>query len=144
MYVASDSYSDLPVLPLLGRASRHDMLSFLHFFFTMKAYLPEFHIEKFLLDSAHDAYAVYEYCRRETITPFIGPPVIPGISLIRTVSPLMMMVSQSVNWAYVCTRMDMRPPSTVRNTAAQNRKKRLLLWASLPAGEIQQNRTSLY
>ena len=32
MYVASDSYSDLPVFPLLERASRHDMLSFLHSF----------------------------------------------------------------------------------------------------------------
>ena len=37
----------------------------------MKAYLPEFRIEKLLLDSAHDAYAVYEYCCREKITPFI-------------------------------------------------------------------------
>lgn len=46
MYVASDSFSDLPVFPLLERASRHDMLSFLHSFFTMKAYLPEFQIEK--------------------------------------------------------------------------------------------------
>ena len=71
MYVASDSYSDLPVFPLLERASRHDMLSFLHSFFTMKAYLPEFRIEKLLLDSAHDAYAVYEYCRKENIAPFI-------------------------------------------------------------------------
>lgn len=71
MYVASDSHSDLPVFPLLERASRHDMLSFLHSFFTMKAYLPEFHMEKLLLDSAHDAYAVYEYCRRENISPFI-------------------------------------------------------------------------
>ena len=71
MYVASDSHSDLPVFPLLERASRHDMLSFLHSFFSMKAYLPEFRIEKLLLDSAHDAYAVYEYCRRENITPFI-------------------------------------------------------------------------
>lgn len=65
MYVASDSHSDLPIFPLLERASRHDMLSFLHSFFTMKAYLPEFRIEKLLLDSAHDAYAVYEYCCRE-------------------------------------------------------------------------------
>ncbi len=72
MYVASDSFSGLPVFPLLERASRHDMLSFLHSFFTMKAYLPEFQIEKLLLDSAHDAYAVYDYCRREHITPFIG------------------------------------------------------------------------
>lgn len=42
MYVASDSYNDLPVFPLLKRASRHDMLSFLHSLFTMKAYLPGF------------------------------------------------------------------------------------------------------
>ena len=71
MYVASDPFSDLPVFPLLERASRHDMLSFLHSFFTMEAYLPEFRMEKLLLDSAHDAYPVYEYCRRENITPFI-------------------------------------------------------------------------
>lgn len=71
MYVASDSHSDLPVFPLLERASRHDMLSFLHSFFTMKSYLPEFRIEKLLLDSAQDAYPVYEYCKREGITPFI-------------------------------------------------------------------------
>ena len=71
MYVASDSHRDLPVFPLLERASRHDMLSFLHSFFTMKAYLPEFRIEKLLLDSAQDAYAVYDYCKREHITPFI-------------------------------------------------------------------------
>ena len=71
MYVASDSHSDLPVFPILERASRHDMLSFLHSFFTMKAYLPQLRIEKLLLDSAHDAYAVYEYCRRKNISPFI-------------------------------------------------------------------------
>ncbi len=71
MYVASDSHSDLPVFPLLERASRHDMLSFLHSFFTMKSYIPEFKIEKLLLDSAQDAYPVYEYCKRKGITPFI-------------------------------------------------------------------------
>lgn len=71
MYVASASHSDLPVFPLLERASRHDMLSFLHSFFTMKAYLPEYRIEKLLLDSAQDAYPVYEYCKKQGITPFI-------------------------------------------------------------------------
>ena len=71
MYVASDSHSDLPVFPLLERASRHDMLSFLHSFFTMKAYLPQYRIEKLLLDSAQDAYPVYEYCKKQGITPFI-------------------------------------------------------------------------
>ena len=33
----------------------------------MKAYLPEFRIEKLLLDAAHDASPVYEYCRRVDI-----------------------------------------------------------------------------
>ncbi len=37
----------------------------------MKSYLPEFHIEKLLLDSAHDAYPLYEYCKTNGITPFI-------------------------------------------------------------------------
>lgn len=71
MFVASDSKSDLPVFPLLERASRHDMLSFLHSFFSMKAYLPELNIQKLLLDSAMDAYPLYHYCRKEGITPFI-------------------------------------------------------------------------
>jgi hypothetical protein len=71
MFVASDSHSDLPVFPLLERASRHDMLSFLHSFFTMKSYLPDFKLEKILLDSAMDAMPVYDYCKREGITPFI-------------------------------------------------------------------------
>lgn len=71
IYVASGSYSNFPVFPFLERTSRHGILSFLHSFFTMKAYLPEFRIEKLLLDSAHNAYPVYVYYRREKITPFI-------------------------------------------------------------------------
>lgn len=71
MFVASDTHSDLPVFPLLERASRHDMLSFLHSFFTMQAYLPQFHLEKLLLDSAMDAIPVYDYCKRHHIIPFI-------------------------------------------------------------------------
>ena len=65
------TYNDLPVFPLLERASRHDMLSFLHTFFTMKSYLPTFNIKKLLLDSAMDAYPLYDYCRDQGITPFI-------------------------------------------------------------------------
>ena len=71
MYVASDSENDLPVFPLLERGSRHDMLSFLHSFFKMRRWLPEFNIAKLLLDSAHDADAVYRFCLQENITPFI-------------------------------------------------------------------------
>lgn len=71
MYVAADSENDLPVFPLLERASRHDMLSFLHSFFTMKEWLPEYRTAKLLLDAAHDADAVYRYCLEENIQTFI-------------------------------------------------------------------------
>ena len=71
MFVAADSENDLPVFPMLERASRHDMLSFLHTFFSMKSYLSEFTIEKLFLDAAHDAYPVYDYCVTNNITPFI-------------------------------------------------------------------------
>lgn len=71
MYVASDSSNDLPVFPLLERASRHDMLSFLHSFFLMQEWLPEYRIAKILLDSAHDSDAVYRYCLEKGIQPFI-------------------------------------------------------------------------
>ena len=40
-----------------------------HYWFNLGKFLQD--IEKLLLDSAHDAYPVYEYCRRENITPFI-------------------------------------------------------------------------
>jgi hypothetical protein len=69
--VASDSESDLPVFPLLSCASKHDSHGFLHTFFRMKSFLPDFNVTKLLLDSAHDAMPYYEYCRRVGITPFI-------------------------------------------------------------------------
>lgn len=71
MLVASDSESDLPVFPLLNPASRHDSHGFLHTFFRMKSFLPDFNINKILLDSAHDAMPLYEYFKRVGITPFI-------------------------------------------------------------------------
>lgn len=71
MFVASDSFNDLPVFPLLERASRHDMLSFLHTFFTMKSWLPKYHVTKLLLDSAHDADPVYRYCNEQGIRHLI-------------------------------------------------------------------------
>jgi hypothetical protein len=71
MLVASDSESDLPVFPLLHPASMHDSHGFLHAFFRMKSFLPDFHVEKLLLDSAHDAMPYYIYCKNNDITPFI-------------------------------------------------------------------------
>lgn len=71
MIVASDSESDLPVFPLLNPASMHDSHGFLHSFFRMKSFLPDYNVRKLLLDSAHDAMPYYEYCKRKNITPFI-------------------------------------------------------------------------
>lgn len=71
MLTASDSESDLPVFPFLGPASRHDSHGFLYNYFSMLQFLPEAHVKKLLLDSAHDAMAYYEYCRDHGIQPFI-------------------------------------------------------------------------
>jgi hypothetical protein len=81
MLVASDSESDLPVFPLLSPASKHDSHGFLHTFFRMKNFLPDFHVDKLLLDSAHDAMPYYEYCKRTGITPFIDLNGKGGIKL---------------------------------------------------------------
>jgi hypothetical protein len=64
MFVASDSENDLWVFPLLKRASRHDMLFFLNSFFTMKAWILEYRVAKFILDATHVADAVYRYCQK--------------------------------------------------------------------------------
>ena len=71
MLTASDSENDLPVFPLFQPASRHDSHGFLHCFFTMKTFLPEYRISKLVLDSAHDAMPIYEYCRKRGVVPFI-------------------------------------------------------------------------
>lgn len=71
MLVASDSESGLPVFPLLNPASRHDSHGFLYAYFDMVNFLPQFHVRKLLLDSAHDAMPIYEYCKRNGIIPFI-------------------------------------------------------------------------
>lgn len=71
MLVASDSESDLPVFPMLGPASRHDSIGFIHTYFPMRSLLPDFKLRKILLDSAHDAMPFYRYFKKERITPFI-------------------------------------------------------------------------
>jgi len=43
--------------PLIQRSSRHDINSFKHSLFTMKAYVLGIPEEKLLLDSAHDVSA---------------------------------------------------------------------------------------
>lgn len=71
MLVAANSESDLPIFPLLNPASKHDSHGFLETYFRMKSFLPEFHVAKWILDSAHDAMPYYVYCRDNGIQPFI-------------------------------------------------------------------------
>lgn len=73
LYLLTDAASgkDLPLFPMLGPASRHDSHGFLYTWFTAKQFLPDFQVTKLLLDSAHDAMPIYEYCKRENIIPFI-------------------------------------------------------------------------
>lgn len=81
MLTASDSENDLPVFPLLQPASRHDFHGFLHCFFTMKSFLPQYMISKLLLDPAHDALPIYQYCCRQNIVPFIALNEKRGVKL---------------------------------------------------------------
>lgn len=71
MLTASDSVNDLPVVPFLSPASRHDSHGFLYNWFSMKQFLPDANVTKLILDSALDAMPYYEYCKASGITPFI-------------------------------------------------------------------------
>ena len=80
MLVAANSESDLPLFPLLNPASKHDSHGFLEAYFRFKAFLPDFHVRRWLLDSAHDAMSYYLYCRKNDIQPFIDLNEKRGIS----------------------------------------------------------------
>ena len=71
LYMLVDSQSDLPVFPHFFCVSKHDSHGFLHAFFRMKSFFPDYTVSKVLLDSAHDAMPYYQYFKRENITPFI-------------------------------------------------------------------------
>lgn len=71
MMTAADSDSDLPVFPLLNRASMHDSFGLCYTFAAMKAFLKEINISEVLLDSAHDVMAIYQFCQENAITPII-------------------------------------------------------------------------
>ncbi|MGV8145348.1 MAG: transposase [Alkaliphilus sp.] len=71
MLSASASYYDLPLYPRLNPASRHDSISLLASLdeFLQRSTLPA--IDRILLDSAHDAMAIYELLKHLSIEPFI-------------------------------------------------------------------------
>lgn len=71
MMTAADSDSDLPVFPLLNRASMHDSFGLCYTYHAMKAFLKEANVTEALLDSAHDVMAIYQFCQRNSITAII-------------------------------------------------------------------------
>ena len=71
LYLFTDANSGLPVFPILERASRHDLPAMLHGLACIKAFFADWNISALILDSAHDATAVYEMCNKSSITPFI-------------------------------------------------------------------------
>ena len=80
LYMLVAAESDLPLFPMLNPASKHDSHGFIETYFRFKDFLPEFHVSKWLLDSAHDAMPYYLYCRENGIQPFIDLNVKRGIS----------------------------------------------------------------
>lgn len=101
-----DSQSDLPVFPHFSCASKHDSHGFLHAFFRMRSFLPEYSVSKVLLNSAHDAMPYYQYFKRENITSLIDlnrkggrPP------FTKTTLRLIKMVFLSVLPDFVCVEM---------------------------------------
>ena len=51
LYMLVDSQSDLPMFSHYSRASEHDSHGFLHAFFRMRSFLPDYKISKVLLDA---------------------------------------------------------------------------------------------
>ena len=71
MFTAADSENDLPVFPLLNRASMHDSFGLCYTYHAMKAFLKEANVTEALLDSAHDVMAIYKFCQENSITSII-------------------------------------------------------------------------
>ena len=47
----------------------------------MKSFFPDYHVNKLILDSAHDAMPIYQYCKENGIVPFIDLNEKRGIKL---------------------------------------------------------------
>ena len=71
MISACDSFYDLPLYPRLHPASRHDSVCFVTGSIEFAQRFSLGTIDKFLLDAAHDAEAIYELLEHQGIEPFI-------------------------------------------------------------------------
>jgi len=68
---AANSFNDLPLLISLTGGSAHDSITFVTSYAQLRSLLPSYKFEKALLDSAHDAYAIYWLLNMHDIEPFI-------------------------------------------------------------------------
>ena len=80
MMTAADSDNDLPVFPLLNRASMHDSFGLCYTYQAMSAFLKEANVTEVLLDSAHDVMAIYKFCQENSIAPIIDLNERGGVS----------------------------------------------------------------
>lgn len=71
MISASDSHNDLPLYSRLQPASRHDSVSLIVSAVEFKQRFTLGTVEKMLLDSAHDAEAIYNLMKHQNVEPFI-------------------------------------------------------------------------
>lgn len=68
---SADSQNDLPIQFLMPQASRFDGVSFVPAILQTIDQYPHFGFSRVLLDSAHDAYAIYDLIHHLGIEPFI-------------------------------------------------------------------------
>lgn len=71
MVAASDSPYDLPIYPRLYRASKHDSVLFVSTFHELQHWYPNWKISEAILDSALDAFPIYEMLERYDISAII-------------------------------------------------------------------------
>src|SRR5690606_16019105 len=71
MVTASDSPYDLPIYPRMFRASKHDSVLFVSTYHELLHWYPDWKFGEAILDSALDAYAIYEMLEHYDVSAII-------------------------------------------------------------------------
>lgn len=71
MVTAAESPYDLPIYPRLYRASKHDSVLFVSTFHELLHWYPDWKIGEAILDSAFDAYSIYEMLEHYDVSAII-------------------------------------------------------------------------
>jgi len=70
-YTACSSFHDLPLLPILNKASQHDSFSLVKSLNVFSNTYRDYMFSNILLDSAHDAMPIYRFLKANNLEPFI-------------------------------------------------------------------------